>query len=147
MPKMKKEDVIQKQKEATEQRLERNLLKQKMFTSSLITFIISGVFLLFSMLFAFAVLKIPNPDEKTWIKVIDVLLKGGLIIGFFFFMLVSLGNLQELRGYIVSWKELVFLLIISLFQATTEGYVFLTASIGIILFLIYMYFIQGRINE
>jgi len=144
---MKKEDVIQKQKEATEQRLERNLLKQKMFTSSLITFIISGVFLLFSMLFAFAVLKIPNPDEKTWIKVIDVLLKGGLIIGFFFFMLVSLGNLQELRGYIVSWKELVFLLIISLFQATTEGYVFLTASIGIILFLIYMYFIQGRINE
>lgn len=144
---MKKEEVIQKQKEATEQRLERTLLKKQMFTSSLITYIISGVFLLFSMLFAFAVLNIPNPDDKTWIKVVDVALRGGIIIGFFFFMLISMGNMQELRGYIVTWKELVFLLIISLFQATTDGWVFLTASVGIIIIFIYMYFIQGKIAE
>jgi uncharacterized membrane protein len=147
MPKIKKEESMQKQKESIEQKLDRTQLKQNMFISAIITFLISGIFLLFTMLFAFEVLEIENPDDSTGLKVLDVLLKGGLVILFFFFMFVSVGNMQELRGYIMTWKEMVIIIALALFPATTDGWVFLTSAIGVILIIIYFYLIQIKTKE
>lgn len=144
---LKAELTTSKQEQIIQQRVDRAKLKQMMFSSSLITYMLAGVFLVFSILMNAKVLEIPNPDATTPLKVVDVLLRGGLIILFFFFMFVSMGNLKELRGYIMTWKEMLFLIIISLFQTITEGWALLTATLGIIIILVYFYFIQGKIQE
>ena len=80
------------------------------------------------------------------LNVLDVIIKSFSVILFFLFILISLGNYQEMRGYIVKWKQLLFIIIISILQASTEIYVFLIAAIGITLIITYFYFIQGKIN-
>jgi hypothetical protein len=147
MPKIKKELSQAKQMQLAQQKMDRSMMKRAMFKATWITYLFAGICLVFSILLQLAVIDIPNPDDKTWLKVIIILLKGGLIILFFFFMFVSMGNMKELRGYIMTWKEMVFLLVISLFQTITDGYVLLVAVLGIIIVIAYFYFLQGKIDQ
>lgn len=148
MAKFRKDQLQnQKQDQLAQQKIEQSLLKQKMFLSALITWIIAGVFLIFSILMSLAVIKIPNTDTSTGLKVLDVAIKSILIILFFFFMLISIGNLRELRGYIMNLKELIFLLIITLIQGVTDGWVFFISAVGVIILIIYFYLIQIKVVE
>jgi hypothetical protein len=143
----KDQPQYQKQDQLAQQKMDQSLLKQKMFLSALITWIIAGIFLVFSILMSLEVIKIPNTDSSTGLKVLDVAIKSILIILFFFFMFISMGNLRELRGYIMNWKELIFLLIITLIQGVTDGWVFFISTVGVILIIIYFYLIQVKIAE
>jgi hypothetical protein len=160
---------IQKNKEKRQQRedmlkkleIEKSIEKKYMFSSAFITLLIAIAFFVISFIFngRFYEIPIPTPEIDasvieeeaessgiSWLNVLDVGIKSFSVILFFLFMLISVGNYQELRGYIVKWKQLLFLIIISILQASTEIYVFLIAAIGITLIITYFYFIQGKLN-
>ena len=162
---------IQKNREKREQReqqlkkleIEKSIQKKSMFSSAIITFLIAIVFFVISFVFNGRFYEIPIPVVKevdaavaaeaeaesnsiSWLNVLDVLIKSVSVILFFLFIMISVANYQELRGYIMKWKLLLFLIIISILQVSTEIYVFLVSAVGITLIITYFYFIQGKIN-
>lgn len=131
-------------------------IKLQMFNSAKISYILALIFFIVSFLFNGLLI---NPwvelvenatsaaDGPTLLGVLDIIIKSVSIILFFIFGFISLGNLQELRGYIMTWKEMAILVVLSLFQATINGTVFLISTIGVIITLIYFYFIQAKISD
>lgn len=139
--------------------LQKKLDKKSMFISALLTYALAAIFLIISFIFNGRFIIFPKepvypagtPAElmyplPMWIRVVAVLLKSGSIILFFFFMMISIGNYRELRGYIMTWREMLVLLIVSILQSSTEIYVFFITALGITLVITYMYFIQGKVN-
>jgi len=141
MPKIKKQ--LQKQ-DSVSQNIQRVLTKQSMFNSALITYLLAGVVFIISFILNGQFVTIPNTNDETWIKVIDVLLKGGSIGLFFFFAFIAFANWMELKGYIMELKHIIILIVISILQSVMDIYVFLTALVCIIVVLAYMYFIQAK---
>ncbi len=151
MPKIQKtkKKISKDQKEINIQRYK---LKKSMFDSAMLTFLIAALMLIISFLFngkvlGFWVEKVDTAieaDSNTVFSILDIVLRTLSVILFFFFSLLSIGNLQELRGYVVTWKEMVMLLVLSLIQTTISGAVFALSFLGISLLLIYLYFVQGR---
>ncbi|WP_371801986.1 hypothetical protein [Candidatus Lokiarchaeum ossiferum] len=155
---------IEKKKKTRQEKLrdlenQKAILKQSMFKSSFITYLIAAIFLIISFLFNGlaingwvdlvneAALKVENNEGMPFIYIADILIKTISIIAFFFFTLISVANYRELSGYLMSWKELLVLLIITLIQATTSGLIFVICACGVAIVLTYMYFIQGKVNN
>ncbi len=141
MPKIKKQ--MQKQ-DSVSKNIQRVITKQNMFNSALITYLLAGVVFIVSFILNGQFVTIPNANDETWIKVIDVLLKGGSIGLFFFFGFIAFANWMELKGYIMELKHIIILIIIAVLQSVMDIYVFLTALVCIIVVLAYMYFIQAK---
>ena len=156
MPKIQKEAKKRKEK-VRDLETQKIQLKQKMFSSSMKTYLFAAIFLIISFLFNGQLISqwvetvsTALGDESGAISpivLLDLVIKSFSIILFFFFSFVSMGNWRELSGYILTWKEMVILLVFSLVQATTDGSVFIISSIGIVIILFYMYFIQGKIEK
>ena len=156
MPKIQKEAKKRKEKvrDLESQKIQ---LKQKMFSSSVKTYIFAAIFLIISFIFngqlipkwvdIVSIALGADSGAISPIVLLDLLIKSFSIILFFFFSFVSIGNWRELSGYILTWKEMTILLVFSLIQATTDGSVFIISSIGIVIILFYMYFIQGKIEK
>jgi len=156
MPKIQKEAKKRKEKvrDLESQKIQ---LKQKMFSSSVKTYLFAAIFLVVSFIFNGQLISkwvetvstaLGNDSGSiSPIVLLDLLIKSFSIILFFFFSFVSIGNWRELSGYILTWKEMTILLVFSLIQATTDGSVFIVSSIGIVIILFYMYFIQGKIEK
>ncbi|MCF2138954.1 MAG: hypothetical protein K9W44_02715 [Candidatus Lokiarchaeota archaeon] len=131
-------------------------LKLQMFNSAKISYILALIFFIISFLFNGLIITPWNDlvqnaassaEGPTALGVIDIAIKSVSIILFFLFAFISWGNLQELRGYIITWKEMVVLIILTLIQATINGTVFLISTIGVIIILVYFYFIQAKISD
>ena len=156
MPKIQKEAKKRKEK-VRDLETQKIQLKQKMFSSSMKTYLFAAIFLIISFLFNGQLISqwvetvsTALGDESGAISpivLLDLVIKSFSIILFFFFSFVSMGNWRELSGYILTWKEMAILLVFSLVQATTDGSVFIISSIGIVIILFYMYFIQGKIEK
>jgi len=156
MPKIQKEAKKRKEKvrDLESQKIQ---LKQKMFSSSVKTYLFAAIFLIISFIFngqlipkwvdTVSIALGADSGAISPIVLLDLLIKSFSIILFFFFSFVSIGNWRELSGYILTWKEMTILLVFSLIQATTDGSVFIISSIGIVIILFYMYFIQGKIEK
>jgi len=156
MPKIQKEAKKRKEKvrDLESQKIQ---LKQKMFSSSVKTYLFAAIFLIISFIFngqlipkwvdIVSIALGADSGAISPIVLLDLLIKSFSIILFFFFSFVSIGNWRELSGYILTWKEMTILLVFSLIQATTDGSVFIISSIGIVIILFYMYFIQGKIEK
>lgn len=141
MPKIKK----QAQKlDSVSQNIQRVFIKQNMFNSALITYILAGIAFIFSFIFNGQFVTIPGTEDNTGLKVFDVLLKGGSIGIFFFFAFIAFANWMELKGYIMEAKHIIILVILAILQSVLDIYVFLTALVCIIIVLAYMYFIQAK---
>ena len=125
-------------------------LKLKMFKSSRTTYFITISCLIISFIFNGNILANETgwgSSSSTAISVLDIIIRSLSVILFFFFGMISVANWQELRGYVMTWKEMAVLLILSLIQTTIKGNVFLISLIGISLVLTYLYFVQGKIEE
>ena len=156
MPKIQKEAKKRKEKvrDLESQKIQ---LKQKMFSSSIKTYLFAAIFLIISFIFngqlipqwvdTVSIALGADSGAISPIVLLDLLIKSFSIILFFFFSFVSIGNWRELSGYILTWKDMTILLVFSLIQATTDGSVFIISSIGIVIILFYMYFIQGKIEK
>jgi hypothetical protein len=146
MPKFKKDKEQKKQQDLEQQKIQKALLKQSMFKSSYISYLLAAVMFIISFIFNGKFVTIPNSSNSTAITVLDVLLKAFAIILFFFFAFVAFGNYMELEGYIMDYKHIILLVAFALLQSSTELYVFLASLGGVVLILVYMYFIQAKVQ-
>lgn len=135
---------------------DRVILKSSMYQSAVITYFIAVAFFVISFLFNGKLISswvtlvdanIAADDGPNFITIIDSVIKILSVVLFFFFGLISLGNFRELKGYIVTWKEMVILLVLALLQATIDVNVFFLSIVGILLILVYFYFLQGKITK
>ncbi|MHA1272961.1 MAG: hypothetical protein ACTSQP_14740 [Promethearchaeota archaeon] len=151
MPKFKKETVRKKKKKKISE-------DEFAFRSVLLTAILSGIFLTLSLFlngteyfFDGILIKIINKTityeaaTDTTINVndwVDNIIKGTVILLFFFFSYVSIANYKELTGKPATLKEGILLFLISLVQTIRVFWVFLYTLIGLILIIVYFYYIQ-----
>ncbi len=158
MPKIDKKKKSRQEK-IRDLEIQKAVLKRSMFKSATLTYLLAAVFLVVSFLFNGLIISgwvtlvdeaaivVENDEGMPFIYIADILIKTISIIVFFFFSLVSVANYRELSGYIMSWKELLVLLILTLIQSTTSGLIFVISACGVVLVLTYMYFIQGKIKR
>jgi len=155
MSKIRKENLAQKAKVQQAER-QKTMIKLQMFNSAKITYIIAFIFFIISFLFNGLIISpwvelvensVKVAEGPTFLGVIDTLIKSFSIILFFLFTFISLGNYQELRGYIMTWKEMTVLVVLTLAQATINGDVFIISALGIVIIVIYMFFIQVKVIE
>ena len=111
---------------------------------SVITSVIFGIlFYIVSLFFNTQLITIFMDQNIIW-DIIDILIKVMAILLFFLFMITSIGNYKELIGKPVDWKELTLLFIISLGQTLLNIWVFTFTLFGLILILIYLFFVQEK---
>ncbi|MHA1745473.1 MAG: hypothetical protein ACTSWW_05710, partial [Promethearchaeota archaeon] len=122
MPKIQKEAKKRKEKvrDLESQKIQ---LKQKMFSSSVKTYLFAAIFLIISFIFngqlipkwvdTVSIALGADSGAISPIVLLDLLIKSFSIILFFFFSFVSIGNWRELSGYILTWKEMTILLVFS----------------------------------
>ena len=111
------------------------------YRSVIISVIFGGIFLIISIFFNIEIITV-FMDKNVFFDIIDILIKTGVILLFFFFMMISIGNYKEIVGKPISWKEFLFLIVLSLGQSILNLWVFIFSMIGIIIILIYLYLIQ-----
>lgn len=158
MPKIKKEKKIREEK-LKNLEIRKVKVKSIMFSSTLITYGLAAIFLAISFIFNGSLISgwvqkiveakivIDEGGAPSFIYIIDIIIKSFSVILFFFFIFISMGNFQEYRGYIMTWKEMLGLLIISLLQVSTNFTIFFITIIGIIICITYFYFLQGKIEK
>jgi hypothetical protein len=136
MSKVKKEnDSIQNNKAIP------NLDEQFAFRSVILSAVLSGVFLITSVLFNGDIIKISMGDNIL-INFFNISFKVILILLFFVFMMISIGNYKELTGKPLDFKIVIILFIISLIQGFRSPLVLFFSFIGLICILIYLYLVQ-----
>jgi hypothetical protein len=142
------EEGIEEQPEMTPKEIEERmkLIRVKMYRTSLISYGIAAIFFIFSALIMTNTIEIPE-SESTAVNVLVIFLKGLLPVFFFFFMLISTANLLEARGTIMTWKEMLVIILMAVFQVVIEGYVVLITIIGVALVITYFYFIQAKTEK
>ena len=155
MPKIEKE--ISQQDRNRSMETKKFSLKLNMYKSSITTFGLAAVFLVISFVFNARLIPVwvdkinaamPEHGEALpAIVILDIAIKSLSIILFFFFVVVSVGNFQELRGYVINWKYMIVLVILALIQGSTDANVFIFSLLGVAIILAYMYFIQARIPD
>ena len=154
MPKFKKESIT-KQKKGKKKRLSNEDFTLR---SIYITTILAGIFLIISLFlngteefFNGILIKIfdeeiiveaADESEINISEILDNTIKVTVILLFFFFSFVSLANYKELTGKPTTLTQGIFLGLLALLQTIRLVWVFLFTLIGIVLILIYLYFIQ-----
>jgi len=111
------------------------------YRTVIISTIFSSIFLILSMLFNGGIITIFNQQSLLW-DTLDVLIKGGVILLFYFFTMISYGNYKELNGKPIEFKELLLLFLLALVQSSLHPYVFGFTLFGLFLLIGYFYLIQ-----
>ena len=140
MPKFKKE--IKKKSES------KRILEEKLILKSVkISTIFAGIFLILSLFFNgtewfFEGIIVKYVNKEIYWEIIDNMIKVGVIVLEFFFMMISLGNYKELTGKPVKLKEILFLFGLSLVQTIRSLIVFIFTLVALIILIFYLYLIQ-----
>ena len=113
------------------------------FKTVVLTAIISGVLLLISILFNTQMITIFMVKNTIWYY-FDIIIKVCVILFFFLFSLISIGNYKELSGKPLDFKIIILLFILSLIQAYRNSWVFGFTFLGLIVIVIYLYFVQDN---
>ncbi|MHA2007410.1 MAG: hypothetical protein ACXABO_06695 [Promethearchaeota archaeon] len=111
------------------------------YRTVIISAVLGIIFYIFSLLLNLGFVSIFNSTSAIF-GLIDGLIKVVVILLFFLFMMISIGNFKELTGKPLDWKELFLLLIVSLMQTILNLGIFIFTLIGLIIILIYLYLIQ-----
>ncbi|MHA1150269.1 MAG: hypothetical protein ACTSR8_18740 [Promethearchaeota archaeon] len=154
MPKFKKESISKQKKGKKRKISDEEFILKSIYTTA----ILAGVFLIISLFLngteeyfngilikVFKKEMIVETADNTKINISEILdntIKVAVILLFFFFSFVSLANYKELTGKPTTLTQGIFLGLLALLQTIRLLWVFLFTLIGIILILIYLYFIQ-----
>jgi len=82
--------------------------------------------------------------QNIFFKIIDIIVRVIVILLFFLFTIISLGNYKDLIGKPLDWKDILLLLGFSLIQTILNLLVFLFTFMGLFLILFYFYLVQER---
>ncbi|TFG03635.1 MAG: hypothetical protein EU542_01580 [Promethearchaeota archaeon] len=127
-------------------KLSNNVVKSKLdenfaYKTVLLTAILSGIFLFISLLFNAQIITIFMVENTIWFY-IDIFIKVLIILLFFLFSIISIGNYKELSGKPLDFKLVFLLFILSLIQAFRNPWVFGFTFLGLLVIIAYFYFIQ-----
>lgn len=111
------------------------------FKTVIFSALLGCLFLVFSILFNAEIVTFFMIQGGLW-SIIDIVLKVFIILLFFFFILVSIGNYKELTGKPLKLKEVLFIFIISIIQSFRNPVVFAFTFFGLIILSIYLYLVQ-----
>ncbi|NHJ24386.1 MAG: hypothetical protein EAX89_07420 [Candidatus Lokiarchaeota archaeon] len=136
MSKIKKgNDLIQNNKE------KQDFNDKFAFKSVIISAIIGGLFLIISILVNGEIIIIFINDNLVF-QIFDIIFKVVLILLFFIFMMVSIGNYKELTGKPLDFKLVIVVFAISLIQGFRNPLVLFFSLVGLVFLVIYMYLVQ-----
>ena len=111
------------------------------YRSVIISAILGGLFLVLSVIINGEFVVIFTSDELIWVG-IDTILKILIILFFFIFMMISIGNYKELTGKPLDFKIILTIFILSLIQAFKNSTVLSFTFIGLLVIVIYFYVVQ-----
>ncbi|MEJ2295645.1 MAG: hypothetical protein P8Y23_12885 [Candidatus Lokiarchaeota archaeon] len=127
-------------------KLRKNTSKSKLdekfaYKTVLVTAVFSGIFLFISVLFNTQIITLFMIENSIWFYV-DIVIKVLVILLFFLFSIISIGNYKELSGKPLDFKIIFLLFILSLIQAYRNMWVFGFSFLGLIVIIAYFYFVQ-----
>ncbi|MFX1493868.1 MAG: hypothetical protein ACFFBZ_06265 [Promethearchaeota archaeon] len=137
MPKFKKEkkkDRYSNKKTFNEEFAYKTVIKSVFF---------AGFFFILSILFNMEIITFIENLGGFWF-IIDILIKVGAILLFFFFIIISIGNYKELTGKPLDFKLIFLMFVLSLLQAFRDPIVFTFTFFGLAIIIIYMFFVQEK---
>ena len=111
------------------------------YRSVILSSILGGLFLVFSILLNGEFIVLFKSDELLWVS-IDSVLKVVIILLFFLFMMISIGNYQELTGKPLDLKLILLIFFLSLIQAFRNSIVFSFTLVGLLVITVYLYVVQ-----
>ena len=80
--------------------------------------------------------------QNSFFDLIDLIIRISVVLLFFFFMTISLGNYKDLLGKPSNWQEIAFLFFLSILQTMRNIYVFGFTVLGLVILTCYLYLIQ-----
>ncbi|MFW9941470.1 MAG: hypothetical protein ACFFFT_10560 [Candidatus Thorarchaeota archaeon] len=134
-------DQIKEQKSKIKRRSDDKFAYRTVIISCVLSIIFFVVSLFFNVIFEIGFFSFFT-DSSILFSMLDVLIKVVIILLFFLFMMISVGNYKELTGKPLDWKELLLLIVLSLGQAILNLWVFAFTFIGLFVIIIYLYLIQ-----
>ncbi|MBD3211092.1 MAG: hypothetical protein GF311_00665 [Candidatus Lokiarchaeota archaeon] len=111
------------------------------YRTVIFTAIITGTLFIASLLFNGEIFSLTFSNNLIF-ELVEIVIRTILILLFFLFFTISYANYRDLVGKPIGWKELLFILVLSIIQSILNVYVFLLSLIGLILILLYLYLIQ-----
>ena len=120
--------------------------KRNMYASSIRSLIFGGIVLIFSLIFNGNMIPI-DVGAGTGLDVILTLVKSLLIILFYSFVFLGIANSMELKGKPATMREVIMILILSLFQSIRSPSVFWISLAGILLINLYFWAVQSKVES
>ena len=136
MSKIKKENL----KSGTVNRKPKSKEKST-YRSVILSAIIAGILLIISTLLNGGYLSL-FASETILLQTLDITVKVLVILFFFIFMTISIGNYKELTGKPLDLKLIAIIFIFSLIQAFRDSIVFSFSLIGLLLIIVYLFLVQ-----
>jgi len=81
-------------------------------------------------------------SENILLQTLDITVKVLVILFFFIFMTISIGNYKELTGKPLDLKLILLIFIFSLVQSFRDSLVFSFSLIGLLIIIVYLFLIQ-----
>jgi len=136
MSKIKKENL----KSGTVNRKPK-LKEKSAYRSVILSAVIGGLLLIISILLNGGYLSL-FASENILFQTLDITIKVLVILFFFIFMTISIGNYKELTGKPLDLKLIVIIFIISLIQSFRDAIVFSFSFIGLLVIIVYLFLVQ-----
>ena len=111
------------------------------YRSVILSAIIAGILLIISILLNGGYLSL-FPSETVLLQTLDITIKVLVILFFFIFMTISIGNYKELTGKPLDLKLIAIIFIFSLIQAFRDSIVISFSLIGLLLITVYLFLVQ-----
>ena len=116
-------------------------IEKTAYRSVILSGILGGVFLVLSIMLNGEFITIFTSRDLLWVS-IDIALKVLIILFFYFFMMISIGNYKELTGKPIDFKMILLIFFLSLIQSFKDSIVFSFTLIGLLVIVVYLYVVQ-----
>ena len=136
MSKIKKENL----KSGTINRKQK-LEEKSAYRSVVLSAVIGGILLISSIFLNGGYLSLVI-SENFLFQTLDITIRVLVILFFFIFMTISIGNYKKLTGKPLDFKFIVLIFIFSLIQSFRDSIVFSFTLVGLLLIIVYLFFIQ-----
>ena len=116
-------------------------IEKAAYRSVILSGLLGGVFLVLSIMLNGEFIIIFTSNDLLWVS-IDTVLKVLIILFFYLFMTISIGNYRELTGKPIDFKIILLIFFFSLIQAFKNSIVFSFTLIGLLVIVVYLYVVQ-----
>lgn len=117
------------------------LEEKSAYRSVVLSAVIGGILLITSILLNGGYLLL-FVSENLLFQTLDITIKVLVILFFFIFMTISIGNYKELTGKPLNIKFVALIFIFSLIQSFRDSIVFSFTLVGLLLIIVYLFFVQ-----